>query len=395
MAATASTRINYAGSLDILKGAGLLILLWVNCSRWYASASLPDHVYQLHKSLPDSLLQQFLDYFISGQCYAFLAFLLGIQFFNSSKRESRQRRPDYFRRYLILFLAGLAHQALWNGDVLVTYAIAGMLLVFLEKTGANVSLFLGLLFISNLPGFFISLFLMVLQGKPPEHSATVAVTNASEFATVIEKGGLIQVLLFNVGNILSKYKHLLLTGQYFRETGFFILGFYAGRINFLQQVKNNTRFFGLVFMACSGLFLLLLYTQVSLYKQSSPLVLDPAKCMVDNMQHVFATAAYLLFGILILQYEGLQRLLRPFGATGRMWLSNYLVQTLIGIGLFYGIGAGLYPETGPLQNVLIGTGIFLAQMLFSVVWLRYFYDGPVEWLWRSAAAYRWRRMRRR
>jgi uncharacterized protein len=390
------TSKNYhASSLDILKGLGLLALVLVNCNRWYTAAPLPDTIYNLHKSMPDTLVRQFLDYFVSGQCYAFLSFLLGIQFFNASKRESLQLRPDYLRRYLILFLAGLAHQALWNGDALVTYALSGILLVFLEKKGANISLFLGLLFISNLPGFFISLFILVLQGRPPEHSATVAVTNAVNFADTVEKGGILQLLFFNTTNLLSKYKHLLLTGQFFRVTGFFVLGFYGGRINFLQQVKNNARFFGLILMGCLALFLTLLYMQLSLYKQSNPLILDPAKCMVDNMQHAFGTASYLLAGILLLHFYQAKRILLPIAAVGKMWLSNYLFQTVIGIALFYGIGLKLYPDTSPLTNCMIGSGIFIIQLICSNIWLYYFYNGPAEWLWRSAASYRWRRMYRK
>lgn len=393
MAASASQHY-HAGSLDILKGGSLLALLLMNCNRWFAAVTLPDSVYTIHNGLADTVINQFISYFLTGHWYAALAFLLGIQFFNSSKKESSQQRADYFRRYLILLLIGLAHQVIWNGDILVIYALSGMLLVLLQRKGANLSLLLGLLFISNLPGFFASLFVQLIQGKPPEYSATVALNNASYYGQLMEKGSIMQFIQFNIGNILPKYKHTLLTGTLFRVMGFYVLGYYAGRINFLQQFKDNVRFFGLILLGLSFVFLSLLYLQISMFSSVSNLVLDPVKGMVANMQNVFGASASLLTGLLALEFYRVRQLLSRLAGAGHQWLSMYLFQTLTGILVFYPIGLHLYPATGPAVNSLIAIGIFILQLIFGNIWQRYFYYGPVEWLWRSAAAYRWRRMRR-
>lgn len=65
-----------------------------------------------------------------------------------------------------------------------------------------------------------------------------------------------------------------------------------------------------------------------------------------------------------------------------MALTNYISQSLIGIGLFYGIGLGLGTTFGLIHIELTAIAVFLAQILLSLLWLRSFRFGPLEWLWR-------------
>jgi len=74
---------------------------------------------------------------------------------------------------------------------------------------------------------------------------------------------------------------------------------------------------------------------------------------------------------------------QTFGAGTTHGYTVYLSQTLICIALFYGIGLGFGGQVGPTLFLPIAVAIFAAQVLMSVVWLRQFRFGPVEWLWRS------------
>ena len=71
-------------------------------------------------------------------------------------------------------------------------------------------------------------------------------------------------------------------------------------------------------------------------------------------------------------------LLRPFALAGRMPLSNYLLQTLMGSFVFYGWGLGFWGRASPLLEVLLPTALFP----LSAWWLRHFRYGPVEYVWR-------------
>ena len=69
---------------------------------------------------------------------------------------------------------------------------------------------------------------------------------------------------------------------------------------------------------------------------------------------------------------------------GRMALSNYLLQTLICTTLFYRLG--LFMHFDRLQLMGFVLPVWLVNILFSVFWLRYFRQGPMEWLWRQLTA---------
>ncbi|MXP48549.1 DUF418 family protein [Pantoea sp. Eser] len=65
---------------------------------------------------------------------------------------------------------------------------------------------------------------------------------------------------------------------------------------------------------------------------------------------------------------------------GRMALTNYLLQTLICTTLFYCFG--LFMHFTRLQLVMMVPAVWLINILFSLIWLHYFAQGPLEWLWR-------------
>ena len=100
------------------------------------------------------------------------------------------------------------------------------------------------------------------------------------------------------------------------------------------------------------------------------------------------------FALLFL--HGLPRkLLMVFVPAGRMALSNYLAQSLIGVALYYGAGAGFGPARELSPVLLLGLALFATQSAGSAWWLRRFHYGPCEWLWRSATCGSWQALRRR
>lgn len=72
-----------------------------------------------------------------------------------------------------------------------------------------------------------------------------------------------------------------------------------------------------------------------------------------------------------------------------MALSCYLTQTLLGLGLFYGVGLGLLGQTTPWLNWLIALAFFVLQVVLCKWWLKNFRYGPFEWLWHSATFFQW------
>jgi uncharacterized protein len=101
-------------------------------------------------------------------------------------------------------------------------------------------------------------------------------------------------------------------------------------------------------------------------------------------------------GVLLMAIRAgvLRPLQRALGAVGQMALSNYLAQTIICTMLFYGFGFGLYSDLERWQLYVVVAAIWVAQLIWSPLWLAAFRFGPFEWLWRSLTYWQRQPMRR-
>jgi uncharacterized protein len=79
----------------------------------------------------------------------------------------------------------------------------------------------------------------------------------------------------------------------------------------------------------------------------------------------------------------LKNKLLVFRPVGRMALTNYIMQSVLGIVIFYGIGFGLGGNLGPAYYMPIALGVYCFQLLYSHHWFKYFSYGPLEWIWRQ------------
>jgi uncharacterized protein len=86
---------------------------------------------------------------------------------------------------------------------------------------------------------------------------------------------------------------------------------------------------------------------------------------------------------LLWQNDAAQRLFGVLAPVGRMALTNYLMQTVICVLIFYGYGSGYFSRVGALQATLIAFAIFALQIVLSSIWLKFFAYGPMEWIWRQ------------
>lgn len=76
-------------------------------------------------------------------------------------------------------------------------------------------------------------------------------------------------------------------------------------------------------------------------------------------------------------------LFRALARVGQMAFTNYLSQSLICTTLFFGYGFGLFDKLERYQIYEVAVAIWVFQLVFSSLWLRYFLFGPFEWVWRS------------
>ena len=108
------------------------------------------------------------------------------------------------------------------------------------------------------------------------------------------------------------------------------------------------------------------------------------------LERAFMATGYAA-GVLLLMRAGLLTFLwSAFASVGRMALSNYLLQSIICTILFTGVGMGYFGRLQQYQLYLVVAEICIVQIVFSILWLRYFTYGPAEWMLRSLV--NWKRL---
>ncbi len=92
-----------------------------------------------------------------------------------------------------------------------------------------------------------------------------------------------------------------------------------------------------------------------------------------------------IFSVIMLLYKSgwfkwLFKLMQP---VGQMAFSNYLMQSIICGLIFFGVGFGMYGRLQRYELYYVVGAVWIFQIIFSNIWMRYFRFGPFEWVWRS------------
>ncbi len=169
----------------------------------------------------------------------------------------------------------------------------------------------------------------------------------------------------------------------FRVVGMFLLGMALMKLNFFSAERRRWHWA----FCISGLLIGVpgeLWLVWSYYHSGYELGWTQAGAeVIHNISSLALCLGYVGAITLIVRAGLLRWLTYAFSCVGRTALSNYLLQTIIATYLMYWWGLGWFNEVSRPQQLALVVGIYAAQMVLSVLWLRVFTIGPFEWLWRS------------
>ena len=345
--------------------------------------------------LPAALVILWLGY---GKFYSLFSLLFGIGFalqLESAARDGDQQLRRFRRRLLVLLAIGLVHLTfIWEGDILALYALVGFALIPLRRLSQRGLIVMAAVMLL-LPVVEQAL-IVVSHGALDPGAPLLAMgvrwqvamgfgDNAEPYP-VLKYAGLVDALRFQLSGFWFRYADLLTTGRPFKVLGLFLIGLWVGRSGMLRDPEPWVPLLRRV---------RLLGFAVGLPSALAQAVLEVRPDPSDSPWKLLGSVAYAL-GVapLALAYASHLALLwrRPVWRdrlvwaipAGRMALTNYLMQTVIAITLFYGIGLGLMGQAGPVTWPIIAGVVVLLQAAASWWWLGRFPFGPMEWLWRMA-----------
>jgi uncharacterized protein len=300
-------------------------------------------------------------------------------------------------RLIVLFIIGLVHHLHYRGDILTIYAVLGF----------------GLLLCYKLPDkFLLTLALLLVFDAPAIIQRTVDVLSASDTANpflssderaleiyynTLKSGSYPNILRANFYEFMPKFDFQILSGRLYITMGLFLLGLYAGRKNVFENFplfKKLIRYGLWALLGCvvfAALLALVIF--VAKIQMTQPLQFLVGGAVFDVFN---AALAVIYVGLIVsgFQKEKWRQRLISFYEVGRMGLTTYLLQTLIGTLLLFSYGLGWLGDFGASVWTTIALVVFVLQIIFSKWWLARFQYGPVEWLWRSLTYFKWQPLKK-
>lgn len=371
-----NTRIDAA---DILRGiaiGGIVLIHFIEHMNFYRFPELT----ALDHAVWDTVF-----FLLAGKMYAIFALLFGLSFYvqhDNQAQRGRDFRPRFAWRMVLLMLFGLLDLCFFNGDILFLYAVCGLLVLPLIRAAGTLLRWMAvLLFIQPIElGYMLAGWLNPeLQpldlGSGIHYGALAQAQTDGTFWDVAVAGvrdGLPCNFLWAIEN-----------GRMTQTLFLFILGICIGRSRLLyDEGQNAARWKRLLAWSVVG-FAVLYPAYVFLPQAVENACISHSLGVMLNMWKNFSMTVFFVSGVTLLYHRSrFGRKLIAIAPYGKMSLTNYLGQSVVGGMLFYGWGFGLYAYCGHTVSLLMGIGFVIVQFLFCRWWLSCHKRGPLEEIWR-------------
>jgi uncharacterized protein len=401
--------------VDALRGLALAGIVIVHFGEQYLGfMPPPDHrTYAIHGTL-DGVLEGLAWVFIRGKGFGLFSLLFGLSFAlqmqSTDRRDpSRDFRPRFAWRLLILFGIGCLHGLVYAGDILTVYALLGLPLIAFYRVRDRWLFVLAVALMMGTPRVVQRA--IVGPIRPAElraehqredeaaarHWQALASGSVPGMARSNATDGLRAKWDFQFGPF----------GRGYQTFALFLLGMWAGRRRVFEDVEAHIdlwrrlrRWTGWSSLALPLLMVALFFAGRAISGGASdaggqaggaggaerpdftgwPVI--AGLCLFD-VWNAMMTLFYVSVFVLLFQQPRWQRRLLRGTAVGRMALTSYVTQTLIGAFVFFGVGLGLLGKVGNTVTLPAGAALFALQMWACAWWLERFRFGPLEWLWRS------------
>ena len=372
--------------VDALRGLALLAIVLLHNLEHYnlfgAPASSPDWLQTLDRNVTD-----FIYFIFAGKAYATFSLLFGLSFY-IQMRNARKRGCDFRARFAwrMLMLVGFSqfHALFYNGDILLLYSVCGLILIPASSWSNRTVLTVAAILLLQ-PYAWGKIIYSFIDPNYIDTNSLFAVYSESAYRTG-STGTFLQTLANNIwnGQLYSNFWQVE-AGRLFQTPALFLLGMWIGRKKLFERNQTNLKFWRkasfLSALAIVPLYMLKTYIPPLVDNVTFQAYYGIAIPMVFNF--FFMVMLVGLFTMLWFARDNKgcrwQRLLIPYG---RMSLTNYIFQSIIGVTVYYHYGFDLFDKVGATVSVFIAFGIFTLQLIFSQWWLKTHRQGPLEYVWK-------------
>ena len=346
--------------VDALRGFAVLAILLVHHVEHFIypvypdPATLPEWLNVLNEGVFTVVFGLF-----AGKSYSIFALLFGFTFYIQYSNQQAKGKDFGYRflwRMLLLTLFATLNAAFYPaGDVLLLYAIVGVVLFIVRKWSDKAVLITAVIFLLQPVEWYhyiASLF------NPDYQLPNLGVEQKAS-------------LLWAVG-----------AGRYVQTCGLFMLGMLIGRRKLFISSEENSRFWIKTLIITAIAFGPLYQLKVLLMDTAdSAIVRQTAGVVLDMWQKFAFTFVLVASFVLLYQWEGFRRFTSVLRSYGKMSLTNYVSQSFFGALIYFPIGLNLAPYCGYTVSMFIGIAFFFLQVRFCKWWAERHKHGPLEGIW--------------
>lgn len=386
MQSTAQMRHERVNVADVLRGLSVMGIIMLHSIEHFNFYSFPSTDGQsVWMNFFDKSIWDGLFFLLGGKAYAIFALLFGFSFFIQNDNQ-RLKGNDFRRRFcwrlFLLFIIGNINAMFFTAEILVLYSLVGFVLVLTCRMSTKSLLWLaGILMLQP-----VAIYNIVRAVIDPAYiTPSIPSSHLWGAAFEMQSGGtfagttVVNLWEGQLASLAWAWDH----GRVFQTASLFILGMLIGREGWLLENKLNN-WIRVLLIALVAFFPLhglsaMIPDYVTNRNISVPLLL-----IVNSLAN-FSFMLILVSSILYLYYRTSSKdLLEKIIPYGRMSMTCYVTQSIIGSMLFYNWGFGLHAYLGITASFLVGVGLFFIQYGFCRWWIGRHSHGPLEYAWKRA-----------
>ena len=378
-----NTRLHIADALRGIAIIGIILLHNIEHMNFYRFPEVAnEYMIFFNKITWDGLF-----FALGGKMYSIFALMFGLSFFIQNDNQM-QKGKDFSLRFVwrmtILLIFGMINTFFFNGDILFSYAMFGMLMPLFSRLNTKTVV-------------IIACFLLL---QPVEiYQIIASVLNPGYQLIDVNSGKYFRLMMASQENgtiwqcgwdgikhgQLANFTWNLENGRFTQLPGLFLLGMLFGRLRLFYNEKNNLKIW-LGILAVAFVVFFPIYGLYNLLPEyiSRKEILVPARLLCKSWSSLAQTFIYVsLLVLLFYSSKKINHRMIKLTFFGRASMTNYFLQSALGALLYYGWGFALFRYCGPVVSLLIGVGMVTAQYFFCRWWFKTHTHGPMEGLWKK------------
>ena len=369
--------------VDALRGFAVLAIILVHNLEHFIFPVYPENQPGWLTLLNEGVFNATFSLF-AGKAYAIFALLFGFTFYIQCHNQEIKGK-DFGYRFLwrLVLLVGFAtlNAAFFPaGDVLLLFAIVGIVLFLVRKWSDKAILITAILFLLQpiewfhyVMGLIHPSYSLPDLGVSAMYGKVAAYTKAGEF------------IPFVLGNITLGQKASLFwaigAGRFLQTAGLFLLGLYIGRKELFIATESHLRFWTKTLIIAAISFAPLYSLKELIMQSDNEIIRNTAGTAFDMWQKFAFTFVLVASFVILYQKEKFKKAVADLRIYGKMSLTNYITQSILGAIIYFPFGLSLAPYCGYTLSLIIGFTLFLLQIRFCKWWLSRHKQGPLENIW--------------